>query len=73
MAWRIGVNSGGTFTDICLFDEGTGRVAVWKVASTPADPSHAVAQEVARLSPESPPGQATSLISAMGQRSRRMR
>ena len=21
MAWRIGVDSGGTFTDICLFDE----------------------------------------------------
>jgi N-methylhydantoinase A len=46
MAWRIGVDSGGTFTDISLFDERTGRVAVWKVASTPADPSHAVAQGV---------------------------
>ena len=47
MAWRIGVDSGGTFTDICLFDERSGRVTVWKVASTPADPSHAVAQAVA--------------------------
>jgi N-methylhydantoinase A len=46
MGWRIGVDSGGTFTDICLFDERTGRLAVWKVASTPADPSHAVAQGV---------------------------
>jgi N-methylhydantoinase A len=46
MAWRIGVDSGGTFTDICLFDEGSGRMAVWKVSSTPADPSHAVAQGV---------------------------
>jgi N-methylhydantoinase A len=42
MAWRIGVDSGGTFTDICLFEEGTGHVAVWKVSSTPADPSRAV-------------------------------
>src|SRR5215469_16442295 len=43
MGWRIGVYSGGTFTDICLFDESSGRIAVWKVSSTPADPSHAVA------------------------------
>ena len=46
MAWRVGVDSGGTFTDICLFDESSGRIAVWKVPSTPADPSHAVAQGV---------------------------
>ena len=43
MAWRIGVDSGGTFTDICLFDESSGSIAVWKVSSTPADPSQAVA------------------------------
>src|SRR6516162_11240858 len=47
MAWRVGVDSGGTFTDICLFDERSGHVTVWKVASTPGDPSHAVAQAVA--------------------------
>jgi N-methylhydantoinase A len=44
MAWRIGVDSGGTFTDICLFDEASGRVEVWKVASTPHDPSHAIGE-----------------------------
>src|ERR1700757_5074163 len=43
MAGRIGVDSGGTFTDICLFDEKRGRIAVWKVSSTAADPSLAVA------------------------------
>jgi hypothetical protein len=37
--WRVGVDSGGTFTDICLFDEDDGRVEVWKVSSTPDDPS----------------------------------
>jgi N-methylhydantoinase A len=47
MAWRIGVDSGGTFTDVCLFDEASGRIAVWKVSSTPVDPSQAVAQGVA--------------------------
>ena len=46
MAWRIGVDSGGTFTDVCLFDDTTGRVAVWKVPSTPADPSEGIASGV---------------------------
>ncbi|WP_108485147.1 hydantoinase/oxoprolinase family protein [Oceaniglobus ichthyenteri] len=44
--WRIGVDSGGTFTDVCLFDEASGEVAVWKVASTPDDPSRGIAQGV---------------------------
>ena len=43
MGWQVGVASGGTFTDICLFDEHSGRIAVWKVSSTPTDPSQAVA------------------------------
>jgi N-methylhydantoinase A len=47
MAWRIGVDSGGTFTDVCLFDDETGAVAVWKVASTPDDPSRGIAGGVA--------------------------
>jgi N-methylhydantoinase A len=46
MAWRVGVDSGGTFTDICLFEETTGLMAVWKVSSTPADPSGAVVRGV---------------------------
>jgi N-methylhydantoinase A len=46
MAWRVGVDSGGTFTDVCLFDEESGRIEVWKVASTPDDPSRAIAQGV---------------------------
>ena len=41
--WRVGVDSGGTFTDICLADEASGEVRVWKVPSTPDDPSRAIA------------------------------
>ncbi len=41
-AYRIGVDVGGTFTDFVLRDEASGRVAVHKVPSTPADPSEAV-------------------------------
>ncbi len=44
--WRVGVDSAGTFTDICLFDEQTGRVETWKVPSTPDDPSRGIAQGV---------------------------
>ena len=44
MVWRIGIDSGGTFTDICLFDQKSGCIAVWKVSSTTADPSLAVEQ-----------------------------
>ncbi|HEV2301690.1 MAG TPA: hydantoinase/oxoprolinase family protein [Stellaceae bacterium] len=46
MPWRVGIDSGGTFTDVCLFEEETGRIAVWKLSSTPADPSEAVAAGV---------------------------
>jgi N-methylhydantoinase A len=41
--WRIGVDSGGTFTDVCLVDEATGAIRVWKLPSTPDDPSRAIA------------------------------
>lgn len=54
--WRVGVDSGGTFTDVCLFDEEEGRVEVWKVSSTPDDPSRGIAQGVEegmrRVAPE---------------------
>ena len=44
MTWRIGVDSGGTFTDVCLFEDESGRIEVWKVSSTPDDPSRGIAQ-----------------------------
>ena len=46
MAWRVGVDSGGTFTDVCLFEDESGRVEVWKVSSTPDDPSRGISQGV---------------------------
>ncbi len=44
--WRIGVDSGGTFTDICMVEEATGELQVWKVSSTPDDPSRAISDGV---------------------------
>jgi len=42
MTWRVGVDAGGTFTDVCFFNEETGELEVTKVSSTPSDPSRAV-------------------------------
>jgi N-methylhydantoinase A len=37
MAWRMGVDIGGTFTDVALVEEETGRIGVTKVLTTPHD------------------------------------
>jgi N-methylhydantoinase A len=36
---RIGIDTGGTFTDVVAFDERTGELVSTKVASTPGDPA----------------------------------
>src|SRR5215831_5000529 len=41
--FRVGVDIGGTFTDLILIDDETGQLTVGKVLTTPADPSRAVA------------------------------
>ena len=39
--WRIGVDVGGTFTDMVLRDS-SGAVRIFKAPSVPADPSEGV-------------------------------
>jgi N-methylhydantoinase A len=39
MRIRIGVDTGGTFTDVVAYDEETGTVVATKTPSTPADPA----------------------------------
>ena len=36
---RIGIDTGGTFTDVVAVEAGTGRIVTTKTPSTPADPS----------------------------------
>lgn len=43
---RVGVDVGGTFTDLILVDEEEGRVVVHKVPTTPADPSQGTLQGI---------------------------
>ncbi|MCC7282155.1 MAG: hydantoinase/oxoprolinase family protein [Acetobacteraceae bacterium] len=45
---RIGVDSGGTFTDISVHDPATGTLSVWKLSSTARDPSEAIAGGIGR-------------------------
>ncbi|MFW6113219.1 MAG: hydantoinase/oxoprolinase N-terminal domain-containing protein, partial [Thermodesulfobacteriota bacterium] len=49
MKIRIGIDTGGTFTDFVLLGEGAGLVH--KVASTPADPLQAILQGLGELCP----------------------
>jgi len=58
MSYRLGVDVGGTFTDLLLFDDKTGASYKTKVPSTPDDPSRAVVHgtrdicEIAEISPD---------------------
>jgi N-methylhydantoinase A len=36
---RVGIDTGGTFTDVVAIDEGAGRIVTAKTPSTPADPA----------------------------------
>ena len=44
MALHVGIDTGGTFTDLVALDEETGRLAVGKRPSTPAAPAQAIFQ-----------------------------
>ena len=49
MAYRLGVDVGGTFTDILLIDERSGAFHTAKVPSTPADSSLGVLRGIERV------------------------
>lgn len=53
MAYRLGVDVGGTFTDFLLMNEETGETHTAKVPSTPEDSSGRVLNGVARVCEES--------------------
>jgi len=53
MSYRLGVDVGGTFTDLLLISEQTGQTFTAKVPSTPEDSSIGVLNGVARICDES--------------------
>ena len=46
MPYNLGVDVGGTFTDVIVFDEDTHELTIDKVLSTPANPSDGVLQGI---------------------------
>ncbi len=50
MAYRLGIDVGGTFTDLLLFNEKTGEMTLTKVSSTPQDQSIGVIQGIEKIS-----------------------
>jgi N-methylhydantoinase A len=53
MAYRLGVDVGGTFTDLLLVDDESGELFRVKTPSTPADPSEGVLTGIERICDES--------------------
>lgn len=53
MAYRLGVDVGGTFTDLLLIAENSGETFTAKVPSTPNDSSEGVLNGIARICEES--------------------
>ena len=47
--YRVGIDIGGTFTDLVLIDDETGEQAVGKILTTPDDPSQAVEEGLCEL------------------------
>src|SRR5215207_979181 len=46
---RVGVDTGGTFTDVVAFDEDSGELVATKTPSTPADPADGFLDGVAKV------------------------
>ncbi|MGK0369991.1 MAG: N-methylhydantoinase A, partial [Glaciecola sp.] len=53
MSYRLGVDVGGTFTDLLLINESNGETHTAKVPSTPEDSSVGVLNGIARICDES--------------------
>jgi N-methylhydantoinase A len=46
---RIGIDIGGTFTDLLMFDEATGEFTITKTLTTPSEPASAVRTGLAQI------------------------
>jgi N-methylhydantoinase A len=49
MGHRLGIDVGGTFTDLVLFSEDSGALVVEKVPSVPSDPSEGIMDGIRRI------------------------
>ena len=49
MGYRLGIDVGGTFTDLVLYDDVSSALSIEKVPSVPADPADGIVQGIVRL------------------------
>ena len=49
MGYRLGIDVGGTFTDLVLYDDVSAALSIEKVPSVPADPADGIVQGIVRL------------------------
>src|SRR5262245_30767112 len=49
MTYRLGIDVGGTFTDLVLFSEQSGTLVVEKVPSVPSDPSQGIMDGIGKI------------------------
>ncbi len=49
MSYRLGIDVGGTFTDLVLFHEESGTLVVEKVPSVPSDPSEGIMDGIDKI------------------------
>jgi N-methylhydantoinase A len=49
MGYRLGIDVGGTFTDLVLFSEDAGTLVVEKVPSVPSDPSEGIMDGIGKI------------------------
>ncbi|HEY7127028.1 MAG TPA: hydantoinase/oxoprolinase family protein [Ktedonobacterales bacterium] len=47
--YRLGIDTGGTFTDVVALDEGSGALATTKTPSTPSDPSRGLLDGIRKV------------------------
>jgi N-methylhydantoinase A len=52
MTWQVGIDTGGTFTDLSAVESATGTRYVTKVLSTPAEPAAAIREALDNLREE---------------------
>src|SRR5437867_7867522 len=71
---RLGVDIGGTFTDLVVIDETTGVTRVGKILTTPKDPAHAVEQGIGSLLEDSaiPPSAVRAVVHGTRSEERRV-
>src|SRR5437667_5907077 len=70
MPARLGVDIGGTFTDLVVIDEATGTARVGKVLTTPKDPAHGVEEGIRALLDDAAGDPARARPAAHGRRPR---